>query len=177
MNENDFLHPRLVFIKWERLKEHEGTEPIRLNRLLKKIMVEGFLRKPIAVDLNTFIILDGHHRFHCLKQLGCEIIPTYLFDYRRAEIVVFGYRKGEKITKEDVIRAGLGGNKLPSRSSKHMIRLGYNNLVHISYLEKDINIPLEKVKSMTASNLFAMPPYYRRETGGFRRADSPIGYS
>ncbi|MBI2126169.1 MAG: hypothetical protein HYU02_02485, partial [Thaumarchaeota archaeon] len=106
----------------------------------------GFLRRPIAVDLNTNIILDGHYRFNCLKLLGCKIIPIYPFDYRKSEIVVLSHRDGENITKEDVIRAGLTGNKLPPKSSKHMIKLPSGESIHISQIGKDINIPLERLK-------------------------------
>ena len=120
---------------------------MRLTRLLNELKSDGFLRKPIAVDLNTLVILDGHHRFNSLKQLGCDIIPTYLFDYSMPEIVVYTRNDMQKITKEDVIRAGTTGNKLPPRSSKHMVWLKFDKLVHISHLEKNIDIPLERMNT------------------------------
>ena len=145
-DEGRFSTPRLEFIGYEKLKEHERAEPVLLNRLLREIRSEGFLRRPIAVDLNTNIILDGHYRFNCLKLLDCMIIPIYLFDYRKSEIVVLSHRNGENITKEDVIRAGLTGNKLPPKSSKHIIKLPSGESIHISQIGKDINIPLERLK-------------------------------
>ncbi len=146
-DESRFSTPRIEFIEYERLKEHERAEPVLLNRLLGEIGSDGFLRRPIAVDLNTNIILDGHYRFNCLKLLGCKIIPIYLFDYRKSEIVVLSHRNGENITKEDVIRAGLTENKLPPKSSRHMIKLRSGKLVHISQIGKDVNVPLESLKT------------------------------
>jgi len=46
--------------------------------------------------------------------LGCNKIPVVLANYRSPKIKVLTWRKGEKITKKDVIIAGLTGNKLPA---------------------------------------------------------------
>lgn len=146
LGETEFPTPRLEFIRCEKLKEHERADTA-LDQLLNKIRSDGFLRRPIAVDLNTNIILDGHCRFNCLKLLGCKMIPAYLFDYGISDIVVLSHRDGENITKEDIIRAGLTGNRLPSKSSKHMIRLKSGGLVHISQFGKDIDVPLGRLKT------------------------------
>ena len=144
-----FPTPRLEFVRYERLKEHESAEPLLLNRLLSEIRSDGSLRRPIAVDLNTKIILDGHYRFKCLKLLGCNIIPCYMFDYKKSEIIVLSHRDGENITKEDVIRAGLTGNKLRPKSSKHLIKLPSGRFIHISQIGKDVNVKLETLKTQS----------------------------
>lgn len=138
--------PKLRFIKHQKLKEHEGSDPILVEQLLERIRSDGFLKRPLSVDANTHVILDGHARFNCLKRLGCDIIPVYLFDYKLPEIVLDSYRDDIKISKEDIIRAGLIANKFPPKTSKHLVRLESGKLVHISNLGKDARIPLKRLQ-------------------------------
>jgi hypothetical protein len=100
---------------------------------------------PIAVDKKTYIILDGHHRLHALKKIGCKRIPVILFDYQSPEIEVLPHREGETVTKEMIIETALTGGRMPPKTSKHMIMIK-GELKHISILETVINIPLEKLR-------------------------------
>jgi hypothetical protein len=127
------------------LKEHEEVEFRRLERLKKQIKKDKVLRRPIVVDKNTKIIIDGHFRFNSLKQLGYSKVPVFLIDYSSPEILVRTWRDNEKITKEDVLMAGLNGKKFPPKTSKHMIKIG-NRLEHISSIERIVNIPLKKLR-------------------------------
>lgn len=135
----------ICFIDLEALKEHEEIRPDYLEQLKNEILSDGILKMPIAVDKKTFIILDGHHRLHALKKIGCKRIPVILFDYQSPEIEVIPWREDEKITKEMIIQTALAGGRMPPKTSKHMIMIN-GELKHISILEKDINIPLEKLK-------------------------------
>jgi hypothetical protein len=127
------------------LKEHEQIRPDYLEQLKDEILSDGILKMPIAVDKTTYIILDGHHRLHALKKIGCRRIPVILFDYQSPEIEVVPHRDGETITKEMVIQTALAGRRMPPKTSKHMIVIE-GELRHISVLETVINIPLEKLK-------------------------------
>lgn len=134
----------IFLISLSTLKEHEEVEPVYLEKLRNQIKKDGVLKKPIVVDKNTKIILDGHFRFNVLKQLNYSKIPVFFVDYNSNDILVTSWREGEIVTKEDVIKAGLNGKKLPSKTSKHMIKIG-NKLKHISVFEKRVNIPLKKL--------------------------------
>ncbi len=127
------------------LKEHEQIRPEYLEQLKNEILSDGILKMPIAVDKTTYIILDGHHRLHALKKIGCRRIPVILFDYQSPEIEVVPHRDGETVTKEMVVQTALAGRRMPPKTSKHMIMIG-GELKHISILETVINIPLEKLK-------------------------------
>ncbi len=127
------------------LKEHEQIRPEYLEQLKDEILSDGMLKMPIAVDKTTYIILDGHHRLHALKRIGCKRIPVILFDYQSPEIEVVPHRDGETVTKEMVIQTALAGRRMPPKTSKHMIMIE-GELKHISILESVINIPLEKLK-------------------------------
>ena len=127
------------------LREHEEIEPIYLEKLKSQIMKDGHLKIPIIVDKNTNIILDGHYRLNSLKKLGFSKIAVYFVDYNSPSIFVHVWRNGEIITKEDVLRAGLTGNKFPPKTSKHMFKIA-NNFIHVSEFAKKINISLEELK-------------------------------
>ena len=113
----------------------------------KQIQHDGILKKPIIVDKNTKIILDGHFRFNALKQLGYSRIPVFSVDYNSSNIMVTAWRDGEIVTKEDVIIAGLTGKKLPPKTSKHMLNSS-NHKIHISKIVEKVNVPLAELKGV-----------------------------
>jgi hypothetical protein len=135
----------IVFVELEELREHEEIRPDHLEELKNEILSDGILKMPIAVDKKNYIILDGHHRLHALKKIGCNRIPVILFDYQSPKIEVLPHREGETVTKEMIIQTALAGRRMPPKTSKHMILIE-GELKHISILETVINIPLEKLK-------------------------------
>jgi hypothetical protein len=104
-----------------KLREHEEISLEHLRQLKQEIERDGFLKNPIIVDKNTNIILDGHHRFNSLKLLNCTKILAFFVDYSSPGIKVRNWREGEKVMKNDVIKAGLTGRKLSSKTSRHII--------------------------------------------------------
>ncbi len=135
----------IVFIRIEELREHEEIRPDYLDELKNEILSDGMLKMPIAVDRSTYIILDGHHRLHALKKIGCKKIPVILVDYQSPEIEVIPWREGEKVTKKMIIDTALTGKRMAPKTSRHMIRVE-GELKHISILETVINIPLDELK-------------------------------
>lgn len=127
---------RVVFIPLKELKEHEHVNEAHLLNLMKEIINDRILKKPIIVDVNTLIILDGHHRYAVLQLLGAEVIPAYLVDYNSEKVRVDSWRKGWKVTKELVLKAGLTGKKLPFKTSRHTLD---------GIKVPDVNVPLEKL--------------------------------
>ena len=136
---------KVVFFEIETLREHEEIRPDYLEELKKEIVLDGKLKMPICIDKKTCIILDGHHRLHALKRLGCKRIPVVLVDYQSPEIKVIPWRAGETITKEKIIDIALSGKRMPSKTSKHMIALD-GKWKHISAIQGIINISLEELK-------------------------------
>jgi len=134
-----------VFLDLEELREHEEIRPAYLEELKNEILGDGILKMPICVDKETCIILDGHHRLHALRRIGCKKIPCILVNYHSPEIKVVPWREGENITKEMITQTALTGGRMPPKTSKHMILIG-DELHHISIIERVINIPLEKLK-------------------------------
>ena len=135
----------IVLLKLKELREHEEIESVYLEKIKRQIQNDGILKKPIVVDKNTKIILDGHFRFNALKQLGYFKIPVLSVDYNSPDILVTAWRDGEIVTKKHVIIAGLTGKKLPPKTSKHMFNSS-NHKIHISKIVKKVNVPLEELK-------------------------------
>lgn len=127
------------------LKQHEEVEGKRLAELYEEIKSDGFLKRAIAVDLNSYIIIDGHHRYNVLKALGCSRIPALLVDYFSPILKVLSWKGDEEISKSSVIEAGLSGKLFPARTTRHVICFD-GNLLHISQLEPEVNIPLSILK-------------------------------
>jgi hypothetical protein len=134
-----------VLIDLAELKEHENIEPAHLEEIKSQILKDGILKQPIVVDERTKIILDGHFRFNALKQLGCTKIPVLLVDYSSPYILVKTWRRGESVTKSDVIRAGLTGRKLPPKTTKHMLLS-----LHVSEIAGEVDIPLDRLRGGTS---------------------------
>jgi len=116
-----------------------------LEELRNEILSDGILKMPIAMDKRTYMILDGHHRLHALKKIGCKRIPVIPFDDPFPEIEILPHREGETATKKMIIQTALAGRRVPPKTSKHRM-IANGELRHSSILEKDINIPLEKLK-------------------------------
>ena len=133
---------KIETIKLTELRPHEEIEPVRLKDLKEEIRSDKILKKPIVVDRETMIILDGHHRYNSFKLLGLSKIPVHFVDYRSNIIKVTGWKDGSRVTKEQVREAGISGRKLSARSSKHVCEDG-GKLVHISEIVTDVNVPLE----------------------------------
>jgi len=103
------------------LRPHEEICPIHLRNLRDEIKKDGCVKDPIIVDENTLVILDGHHRYNSLKMMGYNFAPCCLVDYQSGDIGVACWRAGESITKDEVLAAGISGELLPHKTSRHLI--------------------------------------------------------
>lgn len=119
------------------LKHHEEIHNDHRDELLSEIKKDGFVKNPIIVDKRSMIILDGHHRATILEELGYTSIPVCFVDYDNdAQVQVGSWRDDEHVTKPDVIWAGLTGNKLKAKTSKHEIK----------HRPANINVSLETLR-------------------------------
>jgi len=124
---------------------HEEIIEEYLEELKSTIEYDGILRKPIAADGSTNIIIDGHHRLEALKRLGYSKIPVYFIDYRCPRVRIESWRKSNPPTKDMVIESALAGKKFPPKTTRHMVQAS-PVWVHISHIQKEIDIPLSELK-------------------------------
>ena len=139
------LQPQLELIHIDKLNGHEDVDPLHLQSLRAEIESDGVLKMAIVVDRHTNTIIDGHHRRYILRQLNCKRIPGIFINYDSCKVVATAWREGEEVTKESVLNASLSGNRLPPKTTKHLVEIN-GVLRHISVMEEVVNIPLERLK-------------------------------
>lgn len=134
-----------IFVNLSSLIGHEETKLKQFEKLKNEIQRDGILKKPIAVDKNTNIILDGHHRFNAIRSMGLTKIPVIFVDYNSPDVVMRPWRKSdENLTKEMMIEKVLKGEKFPPKTTKNFVKVN-GKLKHISEIEKPVNVPLEEL--------------------------------
>jgi len=133
-------------VELEKLHQHEEADPEHLEELTQQIAADKILKYAIVADRKTNVILDGEHRYNALRNLGCKRIPVIYVDYESPNIEVQTWRNGYNLTKQDIIEAALTGRRFPPKTSRHMIR-NSDVLVHISSIERKVDVPLEILKS------------------------------
>jgi len=80
---------KIHFVDIVLLKPHEELDPEESRQLIESINEKGVFYKPILADKDSFIILDGHHRWDGLKRMGVKKIPCLLLDYFDNEIKLY----------------------------------------------------------------------------------------
>lgn len=118
---------KVVLLPIEQLKPHEKGSPLYLELLKQEILRDGVLKYPIIADEKTLVILDGMHRWLALQSLGYEKIPVLLVNALENPKIRVGSRRihryinnsGKHITAKEVISAGLSGQLMPPRTTRH----------------------------------------------------------
>ncbi len=151
------LRIRLVLV--DALRSHEGLDPGLLSQLRTVIEREGAIHEPILVEETHLVILNGHHRYAALRDLGCLRIPAYVVDYfdPRIELRLWPGAIVEKVTKEEVITRGMSGNLFPPKTTRHVVHFDL----------PDVAVSLERLRSAPRARA---RPRRARPSGGAGRA-------
>ena len=112
-----------MLVDIRKLTCHEKVDKNRLYKLQKEIEARQAIYKPIIVDRRSYVILDGHHRYTVLKQLGARKVPVYFVDYLSPNVKVYLRRKNlqMRILKEAVIAMAKVKRVFPSKTTRHVI--------------------------------------------------------
>ena len=108
----------------EVLKPHEQVIQKKVDQLERMTIRWDAYTKPLLVDGATGTILDGHHRFEIARRLDLQCLPCVVVDYLDDDsITLFLWPNSDRegITKDDVIQAGLSGNLMPPKTSRHLL--------------------------------------------------------
>ena len=79
---------------------------------------EYLIISTILVCSNSNMIIDGHHRYAALKELGYKKIPVTLINYFSDKIMT---DKDNSLLKEDIIKHSETGNLYEPKSTNHII--------------------------------------------------------
>jgi hypothetical protein len=115
---------RVQLIPVEVLKPHEQVIQKKVTQLEKMTMRWNAYTKPLLVDGATGTILDGHHRFEIAKRLGLQCVPCVVVDYLEDDsiaLMLWPNSDREVITKQDVIDAGMSGDLMSPKTSRHLL--------------------------------------------------------
>lgn len=69
---------QISIVKNSILRQHEQVRFAHVQKLVKILLRDKYVKNPLIVDVSTNIILDGHHRFNALLDLGLSSSPVYL---------------------------------------------------------------------------------------------------
>jgi hypothetical protein len=120
------------------LRPHEKGSPLYLELLRREILRDGLLRYPIVADEKTCVILDGMHRWLALKSVGYKSIPVLLIDVFQKPAIRVGRKRihqyisdsTREMTIESVISAGLNGQLMEPRSTRHFFPFSKYQLIN-----------------------------------------------
>ena len=96
----------------------------------------------ILICSKSNMIIDGHHRYTALKELGYKKIPVTLINYFSDKIIT---GKNETLLKKDIISNSQNNNLYEPKTTKHLIYCNENKkwfpITHVSSL---YNLSLNK---------------------------------
>ena len=85
--------------------------------LFKDISNNDFWTKPIVVEKDNFLILDGHHRFNVAKRMKLKNIPVVIIKY--SDVDLWSLRKEEFVDIKTVIFRANNNDIYPNKTVKH----------------------------------------------------------
>ncbi|HAT03468.1 MAG TPA: transcriptional regulator [Candidatus Magasanikbacteria bacterium] len=117
------MNKHVVLLEIQDLKTHEKTSTKRVKEVVELIRKKGEFVKPIVVEKDTHVILDGHHRVKALKKLGYTKVPCMLIDYMSDEVKVYLRRKDlpMKLLKQFILTTALSGDSFNRKTTRHYV--------------------------------------------------------
>ncbi|MDA7722514.1 NTP transferase domain-containing protein [Schleiferiaceae bacterium] len=102
------------------LKPIEDFISERVPIIKKEIFSSGFWTKPIIIDSQDHLIMDGHHRFEIAKQIGLKMVPAVILDYSKVQI--WSLRNDVEVNHELVRAKAIRKDIYPNKTVKHDFR-------------------------------------------------------
>ena len=115
---------RVQLIPVEVLKPHEQVIQKKVDQLERMTIRWDAYTKPLLVDGATGTILDGHHRYEIARRLDLQCLLCVVVEYLDDDsitLLLWPNSDRESISKDDVIQAGLSGDLMPPKTSRHLL--------------------------------------------------------
>ena len=140
-DQNSPIEEKIELIEVEKLKHIEGYSEERVKWLMEKIRVENVWTKPLYIEKNHHLVLDGQHRLQVALRMGLTYVPIQTFEYE--EVKVWTLRKEEKVNIPLVIQRANEGNIYPYKTVKHK----FPNVINTC------RIPLDSLKNKNMESI------------------------
>lgn len=77
---------KVELIPLDDVHPHEAVIGDELDDFCNSLKTKGVFFRPILLDRDSHVVLDGHHRVEGLKRIGAKKVPSILLDYQNDEI-------------------------------------------------------------------------------------------
>jgi len=111
------LETEIKLIETNFLRHVEGFSEKRVKWLRKKIVSEGIWNKPICIDGEFGIVMDGQHRMEVARELGFKIVPALIFNHDEVEF--WSLRENHQVSQEKIMENFESGEIYPYKTVKY----------------------------------------------------------
>jgi len=129
------------------------------DSLTAKILGNGYL-VPIIADIDSKVILDGHHRYNILKKMGFRKIPVVFVNYFSEDVQLHPRKKFMHISKKEVVEKGISQKLFPAKTSRHIFKTMTDFKVSLDEI-KNVNEEVTKMKYDNILQLIGNTPLVR----------------
>ena len=106
----------------------------RVKLIKEKIEMDGKWIKPIIIDRDDYLLMDGHHRLEAAKLMRLKKLPAVKLNYEDVEI--WSLKENEVVTKSLVRKRALAKNIYPNKTVKH----------YFNFCIENCDIPINELK-------------------------------
>lgn len=117
------MKQHITLVDIQTLIGHEQVDAARLEEMCVQIRMQGVIRRPVIVDRESNVILDGHHRVQALRKFGAKRVPVLYVRYSDETVRVY-FRRNDllmKFIKRLVVDMAKSHVLFPSKTTRHLI--------------------------------------------------------
>ena len=111
------FEPQIKLIGTNFLRHVEGFSKKRVNWLKEKIVSDGIWNKPICIDGEFGIVMDGQHRMEVAKELGLVVVPALIFSHKNVEF--WSLRANHEVSLDLIMENYQSGKTYPYKTVKY----------------------------------------------------------
>lgn len=100
------------------LYPHEQVVERNVDVLVNELALARVLHNPLIVGSNSFVILDGHHRFGALRRLGFSFVPVVFVREDERFLSLSSRRDNFNVSIEEVVRMAHSGLLFPPKTTR-----------------------------------------------------------
>lgn len=123
------------------LRPHVRVDSRRVQEVQQDMITTRLVQKAVTVDRATRVIINGHHRYEAIRELGYRKIPVWEVDYLADERISFAPGSAVR-DKWRVLEAAHTGKLMPQNAAPHLI-----GGEAVNFSEPDCYVPLDQLKT------------------------------